>query len=380
MDEWRAGSAPIEPVVGAPAVTIDGRWLNTGIGTYTRNIVRNLKRCGPLNLRVVTLPEHAEELRPYCDEVTTVDARMYGMGEQFKIARAAAKSDLLHILHYNIPVMHRGPIVVTIHDLTHIVDPGFQRTLKSLIYARPMLHLASHRAEHIITVSEYSKRRIVEQLGVSPGKVTVMHCGVNSEFYPENHDEACESINRQLGFSGRYILYLGNLKPHKNVEGLLRAYVMLRSRTELDEKLLIVGDDASGRSELMRLAGTLKVDTSAVFVPWLAQESIRTLYSGASVTVLPSFEEGFGLPVLESMACGVPVACSRVASMPEVGGSAVEYFDPYDVESIACSIEKVLSSSERQGELRRLGLEQARRFDWGVCARQHFALYEGLLS
>ena len=218
-----------------------------------------------------------------------------------------------------------------------------------------------------LLVSEYSKRQIVEYLGVTACKVTVVYNAMATLFFPEQRQESSATVGARCGFEGPYVLYVGNLKPHKNVSGLIRAFAVLRSRRKFDHKLLIIGNDAIGRPQMTALAAECGLNGAAVFLPAVSNEFLRTAYSGAQLTVLPSFEEGFGLPIIESMACGTPVACSSAASMPEVGGDAAEYFDPRDVESITNAIEKVLSSQERWEKMRKLGIERAARFSRESC-------------
>ncbi|MGC2110062.1 MAG: glycosyltransferase family 1 protein [Candidatus Korobacteraceae bacterium] len=361
-------------------VVIDARCLLTGIGTYTLNLVRGLKSFGDFHLRALTLEAHKDTLHPFCDEVDVVNAPIYSFREQVEIARAAHPCDLLHVPHYNAPLLHRGTMLVSIHDLTHILDDSFRSTWKSRIYAQPMLRMAASNADHIFTVSEYSKRQIIEHLDVHSDKVTVVYNGVSPQFFPEARDDARRSTGSRHGFEGPYLLYVGNLKPHKNVAGLLRAFALARSRGGVAHKLLVVGNDVTGRPQMMTLAKELGLNGSAVFVPSVSVESLRTIYSGADLTILPSFEEGFGLPIVESMACGTPVSCSSAASMPEVGGDAAAYFDPAKFESIAHVMEQVLSSPERMREMRELGIAQAARFTWESCARKHYDVYRGYLN
>jgi glycosyltransferase involved in cell wall biosynthesis len=243
-----------------------------------------------------------------------------------------------------------------------------------------MLRLAAANASHIFTVSEYSKGQIVEHLGVRDHKVTVVYNGVSPQFFPGPRDESKDIMGASCGFEGPYILYVGNLKPHKNVAGLVRAFAALRSRRKIEHTLVIIGGETAGHSELRTLADGCGLNGSVVFVPPISAELLRTAYSGADLTVLPSFEEGFGLPIVESMACGTPVACSSTASMPEVGGAAAEYFDPHDVESIANSLEKVLYSQELWQTMQKLGIEQAASFTWASCARKHYDVYKGFLN
>ncbi len=357
------------------SLCVDARWIYSGIGTYTLNLLRELSRRQELELHGITLAEHKAALEPFCVSLRIVDVPIYSVREQFAIMRAARTFPVLHVPHYNAPLPRSGTLLVTIHDLTHILDARFRNTLKSRAYARPMLRLAARKAAHIFTVSEHSKRQIVEHLDVPAEKVTVTYNGVGPQFFPEPREEAMQIVRRQCGVTGPYVLYVGNLKPHKNVEGLLQAFAQARSRTMRDCELLIIGDDASGGPALKELAAKLGIGEATRFAGRVSDDLLRSAYSAAELTILPSFEEGFGLPVLESMACGTPVACSRVASLPEVGSNAAAFFDPRDIESIAATMESLLQSQEERERLRKLGFSNARRFTWSACAERHLSVY-----
>jgi glycosyltransferase involved in cell wall biosynthesis len=329
---------------------------------------------------VLTMPDHAAQLAPFCDQIKIVAAPMYSVREQVEVSLAVSNRHLLHVPHYNVPLAYRGTLLVSIHDLTHILDETLRKTLKSRVYAQPMLRLAARKAAHIFTVSEYSKRQILEHLRISENKVTVIHNGVSSHLFPEPRQHARLRTNHRFGFDGPYILYVGNLKPHKNVSGLIRAFAILRSQGKLDHKLLIVGNDAVGRPQLVNLAADLGLNGSAIFVPGISSELLQGTYAGADLTVLPSFEEGFGLPIIESMACGTPVACSFAASMPEVAGAAAEYFDPHRPEAIAEAIERVLVSEDRWRTLQTLALGRAAEFTWEASVRRHYDVYKAFLN
>jgi alpha-1,3-rhamnosyl/mannosyltransferase len=361
------------------ALMLDARWLNTGLGTYTLNLIRGLRQYGDFPVGLLTLPKYQDRLTQYGYEITLADVPIYSIREQFRVAWAAQGAELLHVPHYNAPIMRRGNLLVTIHDLTHILDATQRKSPKSWVYAQPMLRLAALRAEHIFTVSEYSKRQITEHLGVDAGKVTVVYNATGPHIFPEPREAARAKMQQEFSVDGPYVVFVGNLKPSKNVAGLLKAFAIVKGRGRIPHRLLVIGDDTAGRPAMMKLAQELRLKDAAIFVPRAGEEQLRFAYSGADLTVLPSFEEGFGLPVLESMACGTPVACSRSASLPEVGGPAAEYFDPYDAESIAAAIETVLLSSDRWHELQALGLQQASCFTCEDFARRHFAIYRRFL-
>jgi len=362
------------------ALVLDARMLSTGIGTYTRNLVEQLTQQSDIPLRLLTLPRYLETLSKYKCSVSIVDVSIYSISEQFRIRQAAKHFEVLHVPHYNAPLLRKGTLLVTIHDLNHILDRSYRRSMKSIVYAQPMLRLVARRADHIFTVSDYSKRQIMEHLGADAERITVVYNAIGAHIAREDHDPARESTNRDFAFDGPYILFVGNLKPSKNVQGLLKAFSVVASRSRVPHRLLLIGDDVAGRRLLTDLRRQLKLESKVISVPRVRDSQLRRAYSGADLTVLPSFEEGFGLPIVESMACGTPVACSRSACLPEIAGNAAEYFDPHDIEEIAEVVERVLSSADRQRELRQLGIERARRFTREAFAHRHIEVYRRYLG
>jgi glycosyltransferase involved in cell wall biosynthesis len=362
-------------------VTIDARWLVGGIGTYTRHLLDGLRGHGDgIEVHAITRERHREVVEQWCPRVTVVNIPIYTMREQWAIPQAAKGCDLLHAPHYNAPLLHRGPLLVSILDIIHISDPSYRQSFKSWLYARPMLNLAARKAEHIVTLSEYSKTQIVERLGVPPSKVTTIYCGVNGQFRCTDRKKTYAAVSSALGIQEPYFLYVGNLKPHKNVSILLRAFERLRTRHDIPHRLLIIGDDARCKPALVEECARLGIEAATLFVPYVAPELLPNLYAGADLLVMPSRIEGFGLPVLEAMASGTPVVCSRAASLPEVAGGAALYFDPSSAEELADTIEKVLSSSDLQESLRTKGLERAKKFTWAESTRKHVELYHRLLG
>jgi glycosyltransferase involved in cell wall biosynthesis len=359
---------------------IDARWLDSGLGAYTLNVIRGLDKTQGFETCLLTLPKHAGALKEFGYEVVPAAAPIYSLREQGEVLWAARNCDVLHVPHYNAPLMRRGCMLVTIHDLTHIIDPTQRRRVASWVYAQPVLRLAAKRADHLFTVSEYTKSVIVDHLSVKPDKITVTYSGVGPHIYQEDRGASKAKIAVDFGCSDPFVLFVGNLKPNKNVSGLLRAFDQLIRRHRLPHRLLIIGDEGYWRAVLQRTANELKMESKVVFAGRVSDEQVRAAYSAAELTVLPSFEEGFGLPVVESMACGTPVACSAVASLPEVGGNAAEYFSPGDLESIVSAMEHVLLDQDHWNHLQRVGFEQAARFTWDGCAKRHFPTYREYLT
>jgi glycosyltransferase involved in cell wall biosynthesis len=362
-------------------VTIDARWLVGGIGTYIRNLLHGLRELGNgLQVHAIVRSGDKAGVQGLCARSTIVDVPIYTAREQLLIPRAAHGCELLHIPHFNAPLFHRGPLVVTIMDVIHLSSPAYRNRLSSHIYAKPMLKAAARKAEQIVTVSEYSKSQIVEVLGIPESKVSVIHCGLSEGFRADYGPEECADALKALGVRAPYLLYVGNLKPHKNVPTLLRAFAQLRDAGKRRYALLIVGDDRQWRRSVEEECRRLGITDATTIIPYVEQSLMPKIYAAADVVVMPSAVEGFGAPVLEAMASGTPVVASCVASLPEVGGDAVLYFDPHSPEELAAQITQVLESSELRTTMRDKGIQRAKQFSLQQFARAHVELYNQLLG
>jgi glycosyltransferase involved in cell wall biosynthesis len=357
-------------------IAIDARSFRTGLGTYTFHLLAGLaEKNRDLDVRAIVSHRTADLFAPFCKSLRFVNAPIYTLREQIEIPIAARGCDVLHVPHYNLPVMHRGPLLTTIHDLTHLLDDNYSNSARSWLYARPMFGFVARRAEHIFTVSEYSKSRIVERLGVDPARITVVYCGVSPQFHPLACDAPQVEISDSLRISRPYLLFVGNLKPHKNLATLLQAFRSLVS-LGFEHHLVCVGDDRRGRPTIEELIRQLNLNQRVSILAQVESEILVNLYAGAELLILPSFQEGFGLPVVEAMACGTPVVCSRSASLPEVGGDAAEYFDPHNYEELTTVLQRVLGSARLRKEMSRKGLLQSAKFTWQNFVDQHYQVYK----
>ena len=362
-------------------VTIDARWLVGGIGTYTKELLAGICQSPDgFEIQAITRQRDAKLVAQWCPRVKVVNMSIYTLGEQLAIPWAAKGCDLLHIPHYNAPLLHRGPLLVSILDLIHITDPVYSRSFRSRVYAKPMLNLVARKADHIVTISEYSKVQIVQRLGVQAEKVTAIYCGVNEKFRCVDRKEATAAVSQALRIQESYVLFVGSLKPHKNISTLLRAFALLRKRNDIRHRLLIIGDDAHWKPLLLKECSRLGIHDITTFVPYVSQELLPKVYAAADLLVMPSTIEGFGLPVLEAMASGTPVVCSRAASLQEVAGDAALYFEPASAEELAERMENLLNSRELQESLRANGMERAKQFTWEKSTRKHVELYQRLLG
>ena len=357
-------------------VAIDARHLYAGLGTYACQLLRGIERQElPFDVVAITRKEFLSHLADMVKlEVRLLEAPLYSLRAQALLPLIARDCDLLHAIHYDLPILHSRKVIVTIHDLIHLTR-SYVPHGPAWFYARAMLFLAARRAVHIITVSEYSKAQLVEALRIPPSRITVIYNGVGPQFRRLDRTEAWKTVCERVSLRPPYLLYVGSLKKHKNVDSLMEAFALLRQRKEFEHQLVIVGNDPSGKRDLLERWRRLGVSKHVAWIPQVSTEILCHVYAGADLLILPSFVEGFGLPVLEAMACGTPVVCSRASSLPEVAGDAAEFFDPRSVEDLARAIERVLSSPGLQETLRCKGLERARRFSWEECARRHYQLY-----
>jgi alpha-1,3-rhamnosyl/mannosyltransferase len=364
-----------------PILAFDARAHATGIGRYTEQLLIGLRTSLPgVELWCVTHPAHGQKLAAYADRIIPSSAPMYSLAAQMAIPGLVEGATLLHCPHYDIPVLYSHRMSVTIHDVTHLLDPAFRNTLKSFIFARSLLKVAVAKARRVITISQYSKRMILEHLGGNESKISVIHRYASPIFTPMPRHEAKEIVRCQLGLCRDYFLFVGSLKPHKNLPVLFDAFARLRSRHHRTLELALIGTDKKNEPALRALTVRLGIDQWVRWIDSVSDELLRACYSAAEATILPSRQEGFGLPVIESMACGTPVICANAASLPEVAGGCSLLFDPSSPEDCDVQMSRVIESSELRGELREKGLERVRQFDSARAVAAHAKLFTELLA
>ncbi len=331
---------------------------HSGIGTYIRSLLQRLT----LKLEYdFTLFGKLEQIVNYPAKKVSAEFPIYSLREQFLLPYLLERHPvkLLHLPHYNVPLGYSGRIVVTIHDLIHLKFPPSRA---AYFYARTMLEAACRKAAMILVNSQNTKNDLMEMLGVKEEKIMVSLLAVEPEEETQNKE--------LLALKKEHVLFVGNIKPHKNVITLIRAFKKAQIKNP-DLKLVIVGKDF-----MPDLTALYRGDPGIEFLNEISPQKIKHVYCRSRLLVLPSFYEGFGLPILEAMRWGVPVACSNVASMPEVAGEAALFFDPQDVGGLAQIISDVWESeSVRQGLIRK-GYVQLEKFSWDRCAELTAQVYE----
>lgn len=358
-------------------VAIDTRKLHDfGIGTYVSNLVRGLARLDrDHDYTLICHPNDADFVKSLGANFHAWPDRSgnYSVQEQITVPVDVwrAKPDLFHAPHYVLPPLTPGKSVVTIHDCIHLRFPQYLPNRVAHVYARVFLSAAAHKAARVITVSEASKRDIVHFLGTPANKVDVVYNGFDERLTsPSLEDET--RVRNRFQLDAPFVLYAGNIKPHKNVDRLIEAFARLRRRGMDNVKLLIIGDDISKYSSLRRLVHRHQLHQHVRFLGFVSTDTLAALYQLAQVFVFPSLYEGFGLPPLEAMANGTPVITSNVSSLPEVVGDAALLIDPMDADSIANAMYRVLHEPELRAELVRRGHERVKAFSWErSVARTH---------
>ena len=361
------------------SLVIDARWLKTGIGRYTLSLLHGVKVQWP-NYTCLTQPHHVAQVSQLCDRVIPCDAGIYGMKEQLAVPWMARKFDALYVPHYNIPLAWSKPLLVTIHDLNHLLHSNYRNTWKSRLYARPMLKAAIRQADVIVTPSQYTKAKLNEHLGVDPSRVLVIPCSIAPCFERQGKSEARSTVARKLGLARPFILFVGNCAPNKNVPVLLESLAMLHGKRDDAPLLVVAGGDAKWQPQMLQYARTLGIEDEVVWLARPTDLALAELYNAAMMTVVPSVEEGFGLPVVESMACGTPVVCSRAASLPEVAGDAALFFSPLSCEQLSDAIEHLMDSTATQERLIGAGLARSSLFSQQKFAELQLFAIQQLMS
>jgi glycosyltransferase involved in cell wall biosynthesis len=362
-------------------IGIDARKLHDfGIGTYIRNLLQELARMDhETEFVILSHPEDREVVTTLGANFRAVKetAGNYSFAEQMKIPLDLHRErvDLFHAPHYVLPPLVRCPSVVTIHDCIHLMFPQYLPNRRSLAYARTSITLAARRSTRVLTVSESSKRDILRYVDIPPGKIDVIYNAYDERFRDEPNEEAVARVRERFQLQDQFVLYAGNVKPHKNLERLIEAFHLVRSRGLDNLKLVLIGDDISKYTALRRAVHRHQLHKYVRFLGFLPLDTLAVMYRLAGVFVFPSLYEGFGLPPLEAMASGTPVVTSNVSSLPEVAGDAAILVDPYDATAIADGIYRVLTDDSLRQDLKRRGLDRATQFSWESSVRRVREIY-----
>ena len=348
------------------------RNFNVGLGRYTRGLIEAIGRVDREHHYVILTPDDSIRF-PERSNVRYRLVRFPIFKRRFweQVAPLlAGRYDILHFPYDSRVAWKRAKFVTTIHDVKPLLfETGRSRSNLNRLIERTVVRTTWRRIDHILTDSESSKRDIVAHLGVPADRLTVVYPGIDLEqFRPE---PARDSATPRLR---PYILCVGGADPTKNVGALISAFSRLPSAVRMAYDLLLVGDFRR-RGELHERIAQSGTGTQTVLTGVVDDELLIDLYRHAAVFVFPSLYEGFGLPVLEAMACGCPVVSSNASSLPEVAGDAAILVNPNDVDALTAAIERVLQDEDLRSRLRKRGINQAKRFSWERTAEETIAVY-----
>jgi len=362
-------------------VALDALHLGTrldGTQLYVRNLVRALPILAPHDRFALLVSPSAvvSDVVGAADmDRIVVRSRLGRVPLPLAMSRAlvGTRLNLVHV-QFAAPFFCPTRIVVTVHDVMFERHPEYFAPAM-LAQLRARVPSTVRRASAVLTVSEFSKRDIVERFHVPPQKVVVAYNGVDPMYQPLHDAARLAAVRARYGTGERFLLFVGALKPNKNLKRVVEAYVRLRRADALRHRLVLVGaGDGSDDATFASIRGSGYAG-DIIFTGHVSDEDVVSLYNAAEVFVHPSLFEGFGLPPLEAMACGTPVITSNTTALPEVVGEAAVQVDPLDVEALAGALARVTGDAGLRGELRARGLERAGQFTWEKTARQTLRVY-----
>ena len=346
-----------------PSVAIDMRMLgSSGIGTYVESLVPLvIEQCPEVRFYLIGTKERLAGLGIASDRVRTIacSAPVYSAREQVELSlRTPRHVEVFWSPHYNIPLWHRGKLLVTVHDVCHLALAPLFGGLRH-VYARFMFSEVRRKAHTILCDSQFTKKELMRLVNVPEDRIRVVYCGVQERWF--------ELTKGQPVHGKPYVLYVGNVKPHKNVAALVDAFLSIRDRIPHD--LVIVGQKSGLRTGDPALL-TRAADGSGriAFTGRITDDALMQYVVQADALVLPSLYEGFGLPPLEAMATGCPTLVSDIEILREVYGDATIYFDPHDCEDLAKKMIMIVEDSSLRDRLRSAGRKQARLYSWQRAA------------
>lgn len=370
-------------------IGIDARMYGksqSGIGNYIKQITDRIFKLDKNNDYYLFLlePIYSQYKEP-CEKIhkVKVTSAWYSYGEQTKFLFDLLKYrlDLVHFPHFNAPILYPLKRLTTIHDITPRFFPGHkQKSIWHKLAYNLTIRASLALSHKIIAISESTKADLVKYFSQNPQKIEVTYLGVEPQFKVIENYAKIKEVKDKYKITKPYLLFVGVWRNHKNIEGLVKAFEIIKKHENFDMQLVIAGqeDPAYPRIKQTIVGSPFKND---IIAPgFISDEDLPLLYNGATLFVLPSFYEGFGLIGLEAMACGLPVVSSNATCLPEIYGKAAIYFDPKNIEEMAEKILTVLNSHPLQAELKNKGFEQVKKYSWDKTALQTLQIYKNILG
>jgi glycosyltransferase involved in cell wall biosynthesis len=366
-------------------IGIDARKIaDFGIGTYIRNLVQALGELDQENQYVLFVglqnKETLEQL-PGNFRVVIERSPSYSAREQVSLSWRLfrLRLDLYHSTHYVLPAVVPCKAIVTIHDIIHLLYPEFLPSPVAFFYAQRMIRRSLSRGDRIIADSQNTKTDLMEYFDVDGRKIRVVYPGVAESFRHRVTQEEMHRARTEFGIERPYILFVGNPKPHKNLDNVIKAFARALEIHPFEADLVCVGDRSSIEFKIRQRASQLGLSDRLKLLGHVEDKDLPALYQGATLFLFPTLYEGFGLPVVEAMASRVPVVTSNTSALKEVAEGYAHLVNPLDVEEIAKAIAQCMADEDHRDALIKLGVRRAEDFRWSRTAEQTLDVYNSAL-
>jgi len=352
-------------------IAVDVRMIHSsGIGRVIENILTRIIVLRPeWEFYLLGCPEELLQF-PFSREnnvqIIHCESPIYSVSEQVELMRRIPSDlDWFWSPHYNVPVFYSGRLLVTIHDVFHLAMPAFVKGIHRRLYAKGMFSFAVSKAAKIICVSQFTAKELTRLTQVSSKKLQVIYNGVDEKWHFPGTEARL--------YERPYFIYVGNIKPHKNLIRLLKAYASIKDTVEQD--LLLVGKKTGFLTGMDEIDSYIQgLGDRVSFTGWVEDEALKTYVAQADAMVFPSLYEGFGLPPLEAMAAGTPVLVSKAASLPEICGAGALYCDPYDIDDIASGMQRILRENHSVQVMKHV----VQQYSWDTTVAKMVAVFEAL--
>jgi len=372
-------------------IGIDARLIayRRGMGNFVYNLIMELAKLPGDEQYVLYVDDMKEEEFAPCNsrfKFRKIRPSFYPIWEQLTLPLAVARDhvDILHCPANTAPLLVPGNcrLILTIHDVMYLLpsrllppSPSFYQRL-GRIYRRFLVPRVAHRAKVVVTVSYCSRQDIIKYIALPENRIYVVQEASGRVYRPVENTVALESVRKKYTLDRPFILALAGVDPRKNTSRLIEAFAKILIETNRSYQLAMIGLPSSARHRFFQEARKLEIDNQIVFSGFVPEDDLVALYNLAEVFVYPSLYEGFGLPILEAMACGTPVVTSPRGSIPEVAGDAAIFVDPLSAEAISHGIKRVLTDHELARRLREKGFERVKSFSWRNAAIKMLQIYK----
>jgi len=362
----------------------------TGVGQYSLQLLKALAEVDNKNEYFIVLQKELEERHPIYNlekmkNFSFIKGNVSAVGPQKQLyyysflRRNSSQFDLLHSLNSELPLYCDIKKIVTIHDLKYLKYPHFFKDFSKIKtkYLEYTMKKGAEKADIIIAISESTKKDIINLLGIEKDKIRVIYEASNLGMYSRKNDDILNSdILKKYSIQKPYFLYVGEKRPHKNIEGLIEAFAIFKEKYDRwNTYLVIAGKRYSGYQDYVKKAENLGMIDYLIFTGFIPDKHLKSIYSEAEVLLFVSFYEGFGIPILEALECGLPVITSNISSMPEVAGDAALLVDPHNIQEIAEKMNNITNSEILRKQLIESGFERVKQFSWERTARETLKVY-----